>query len=109
MLLYLCYKNNVGESVSSESLLPCVKFADKHFIFWRNIRMRFELQRADFWKRISALLFDMIALGVVMVIAAIAMSWVLRFDDCDTYVTDEELEKIDREIATDIMYVAHKM
>ena len=28
---------------------------------------------------------------------------------CDTYVTDEELEKIDREIAPDIMYVAHKI
>ena len=54
--------------------------------------MRFELQRADFWKRISALLFDMIALGVVMVIAAIAMSWVLRFDDCDTYVTETKNE-----------------
>lgn len=28
---------------------------------------------------------------------------------CGTYVTDEELEKIDREIAPDILYVAHKI
>lgn len=28
---------------------------------------------------------------------------------CDTYVTDEELEKIDREIVPDILYVAHKI
>ena len=28
---------------------------------------------------------------------------------CDTYVTDEELEKVDRKIAPDILYVAHKI
>lgn len=28
---------------------------------------------------------------------------------CDTYMTDEELEDIDRRTAPDILYVAHKM
>ena len=52
--------------------------------------MRFEIQRADFWKRISAFLFDFIMIGIVVVGAAVLMSTVLRYD----YYSDiaEEVE-----------------
>ena len=43
--------------------------------------MRFEVQRADFWKRISAFLFDIILLGIVIVGAAALLSAVLRYDE----------------------------
>ena len=54
--------------------------------------MRFELQRADFWKRISALMFDMIVLGVVVLLAALTMSWAFRFDHYDSFIRETEQE-----------------
>lgn len=42
--------------------------------------MRFELQRADFWKRISAFLFDFILFGIVAVGVAAALSAILKYD-----------------------------
>lgn len=42
--------------------------------------MRFELQRADFWKRISAFMFDMIMLVTLAVGIAAIMSAVLKYD-----------------------------
>ena len=53
--------------------------------------MRFELQRADFWKRISAFLFDIILLGIVIVGAAAAMSAILGYDKHMAVV--EQVEK----------------
>ena len=53
--------------------------------------MRFEIQRADFWKRISAFLFDIILLGIVIVGAAAAMSAILRYDKHMAVV--EQVEK----------------
>ena len=41
--------------------------------------MRFELQRADFWKRISAFLFDFILFGIVAVGVAAALSAILKY------------------------------
>lgn len=43
--------------------------------------MNNDLQRADFWKRISAFLFDFIIIGIVIVGVAWALSAALRFDD----------------------------
>jgi uncharacterized RDD family membrane protein YckC len=43
--------------------------------------MRFEIQRADFWKRISAFLFDLIMIGIVIVGVATAMSAIFRYDE----------------------------
>lgn len=40
----------------------------------------YDLQRADLWKRISALLFDFIMLMIVVVGAALLLSAVLQFD-----------------------------
>lgn len=42
--------------------------------------MRFELQRADFWKRISAFLFDIIMLVTVAVGIAAGLSAILKVD-----------------------------
>ena len=53
--------------------------------------MRFEIQRADFWKRISAFLFDIILLGIVIVGAAAAMSAILGYDKHMAVV--EQVEK----------------
>ena len=58
--------------------------------------MRFEIQRADFWKRISAFLFDIILLGIVIVGAAAALSGILGYDkymDVVEQVEDEYIEK----------------
>lgn len=54
--------------------------------------MRFELQRADFWKRISAFLFDFILFGIVAVGLAAALSAILGYD---TYV--EVAEQVEAE------------
>ena len=43
--------------------------------------MRFEIQRADFWKRISAFLFDIIMIGIVIVGVATALSAIFRYDE----------------------------
>nr|MBE6544551.1 hypothetical protein [Oscillospiraceae bacterium] len=73
--------------------------------------MNNDLQRADFWKRISAFLFDFIIIGIVIVGVAWALSAALRFDDfknhldaCDKAyeeefgidfdITAEEFEKL---------------
>ena len=53
--------------------------------------MRFEIQRADFWKRISAFLFDIILLGIVIVGAAAALSAILGYDKHMAVV--EQVEK----------------
>lgn len=53
--------------------------------------MRFEIQRADFWKRISAFLFDIILLGIVIVGATAAMSAILGYDKHMAVV--EQVEK----------------
>ena len=52
--------------------------------------MRFELQRADFWKRISALLFDIILLGVIILSAAVGLSAALKFDHYNDYISETE-------------------
>ena len=52
--------------------------------------MRFELQRADFWKRISALLFDAIVLAIAIMISALALSWAFRFDEYDNFIKETE-------------------
>ena len=60
--------------------------------------MRFELQRADFWKRISAFLFDIIMLGIIVVGAAVALSAILGYDkymDVIEQVEQEYIEKYD--------------
>ena len=58
--------------------------------------MNFEIQRADFWKRISALLFDIIMLGIVVVGAAAAISAILKYDK---YVN--VAEQLETEIRTE--------
>lgn len=42
--------------------------------------MAFSIQRASMWKRISAALFDLIMLGIVVVLFALALSWALGYD-----------------------------
>ena len=58
--------------------------------------MRFEIQKADFWKRISAYLFDLIMIGIVIVGVATAMSAILKYDkylDIVEQVENEYVEK----------------
>lgn len=58
--------------------------------------MRFEIQKADFWKRISAYLFDLIMIGIVVVGVAAAMSAILKYDkylDIVEQVENEYVEK----------------
>ena len=57
--------------------------------------MRFEIQRADFWKRISAFLFDMILLGIVIVGAAAALSAILGYDKHLDVVEQVEKEYVE--------------
>ncbi len=76
--------------------------------------MRFDIQKADFWKRISAFLFDFIILGIVVVGIAAAMSAILNYDKyynmvdeakneiCEKYgvkldVSEEEFNKLSDE------------
>ena len=58
--------------------------------------MRFEIQRADFWKRISAFLFDIILLGIVIVGAAAALSAILGYDKHMAVVEQVENEYIEK-------------
>lgn len=58
--------------------------------------MRFEIQKADFWKRISAYLFDLIMIGIVIVGVATAMSAILKYDkylDIVEQIENEYVEK----------------
>lgn len=47
-----------------------------------------DLQKADMWKRISALLFDVILLGILIVGAASLLSGALKFDSYNQTVDD---------------------
>ena len=58
--------------------------------------MRFEIQRADFWKRISAFLFDFIMIGIVIVGAAAILSWVFRYDEHLAAVQHIENEYVEK-------------
>ncbi len=76
--------------------------------------MKFDIQKADFWKRISAFLFDFILLGTLIIGLAAALSSILnydkytdmmkeaRYDAYDLYgiphdITAEEFEKLPEE------------
>ena len=75
--------------------------------------MRFELQRADFWKRISAFLFDIIMLATLAVGIAALLSVILRYDMyidvidqveaeyADKYGVDPDISKEDFDALTD--------
>lgn len=56
--------------------------------------MRFELQRADFWKRISAFLFDIMMILIVVVSAALILSAIFKYDK---YV--DVVERVENEYA----------
>jgi uncharacterized RDD family membrane protein YckC len=58
--------------------------------------MRFEIQRADFWKRISAFLFDFIMLGIVVVGVATLLSVVFNYDYYADIANDVEAEYAER-------------
>lgn len=65
--------------------------------------MRFEIQRADFWKRISAFLFDLIMIGIVIVGAATVMSAIFKYDEHSKAVEMIENEYVEKYgIKTDI-------
>ncbi len=50
--------------------------------------MKFDIQRADFWKRASALLLDIILLVTLAVGIAAGMSFILGYDDYFTVIQD---------------------
>ena len=58
--------------------------------------MRFELQRADFWKRISAFLFDIIIFGILFMGVATAMSAILDYDKYLDIVEQVEMEYVEK-------------
>ncbi len=58
--------------------------------------MRFDIQKADFWKRISAFLFDFIILGMVVVGIAAAMSAILDYDKYYNMVDEAKNEICER-------------
>ena len=58
--------------------------------------MRFELQRADFWKRISAFLFDIIIFGILFMGFATAMSAILDYDKYLDIVEEVEMEYVEK-------------
>ena len=58
--------------------------------------MRFELQRADFWKRISAFLFDIIIFGILLMGVATAMSAILDYDKYLDIVEQVEMEYVEK-------------
>ena len=58
--------------------------------------MRFEIQRADFWKRISAFLFDFIMLGIVVVGVATLLSVVFNYDYYADIANEVEAEYAER-------------
>ena len=61
--------------------------------------MKFELQRADFWKRISAFMFDVIVLGVIIIMVATAMSAIFQYDKHVEVVSQIEKEYEEKYIA----------
>ena len=58
--------------------------------------MRFEIQRADFWKRISAFLFDLILIGIIVVGAAAALSAIFGYSDYVKIAEDVEAEYVEK-------------
>ena len=58
--------------------------------------MRFELQRADFWKRISAFLFDAIMLVIIAVGVATLLSAVLKYDTYSDEYSSVQQEYYDK-------------
>ncbi len=60
----------------------------------------YDLQRANMWKRISALLFDLIILLIVVVGAALLLSWVLGYD-AQTVKLEEIKERYEEQYAVD--------
>lgn len=88
--------------------------------------MNNDLQRADFWKRISAFLFDFIIIGIIIVGVAWGLSTALRFDDfkssldaCDKAyeeefginfnITPEEYEKLTEEQRQNYVKASEKL
>ena len=57
--------------------------------------MRFDIQRADFWKRISAFLFDTTALGVVILSIMTLLFTAFRYDDYARIVEQVEKEYVE--------------
>ena len=60
------------------------------------LEMRFEIQRADFWKRISAFLFDLIMIGIVVVGVAAAMSAIFKYDHYLGIIEQVENEYVEK-------------
>jgi uncharacterized RDD family membrane protein YckC len=58
--------------------------------------MRFEVQRADFWKRISAFLFDIIMIGIVIVGSAYLLSVVFNYDYYADIASEVEAEYVEK-------------
>jgi uncharacterized RDD family membrane protein YckC len=58
--------------------------------------MRFELQRADFWKRISAFLFDIIIIAIIVVGMAAALSAIFGYDEYVGIVEQVEAEYVEK-------------
>ena len=58
--------------------------------------MRFEIQRADFWKRISAFLFDIIMIGIVIVGSAFLLSKIFKYDYYADIAEDVEAEYVEK-------------
>lgn len=58
--------------------------------------MRFELQRADFWKRISAFLFDIMMILIIIVSAALLMSTIFKYDKYVDVVEQIENEYVEK-------------
>ena len=68
--------------------------------------MIYDLQKANIWKRISAALFDLILIGIVIVGAAFALSSILDYDSYTqrmegNYLTYEQLYHVDFEISSE--------
>ena len=68
--------------------------------------MIYDLQKANIWKRISAALFDLILIGIVIVGAAFALSAILDYDSYtqrmeEHYLTYEQLYQVDFEISSE--------
>ena len=58
--------------------------------------MRFEVQRADFWKRISAFLFDIIMVGIIVIGSAYAMAVIFKYDYYSGIAADVEAEYVEK-------------
>ena len=58
--------------------------------------MRFEVQRADFWKRISAFLFDIIMIGIIVVGSAYLLSVIFKYDYYADIASEVEAEYVEK-------------